>query len=659
MYKRNSVLSTTIFSLVFIFSLTSGIAQENVLLSFDKENVSKEEFERVYQKNNGGYESAKTHTADQFQEYLDLYINFKRKVFAAEDIGLPETPGFQQEFETYRKQLARPYLSAKEVENKLIEEAYERSKLILNANHLLISLSQDPTPEDTAKAYKLISAIRDTLMKGGASFEEMATKHSTDPSAAQNKGNLGYFSVFDMVYPFETAAYSTEVGEVSSPVKTQFGYHLVRVNDKIVTAGKKRASHILIRVGDRYSAKDTAQAEQIIQELYGRLKQGEAFADLAQEYSDDPNSAPKGGDLGTGRLLPSMQEIKLKLAPGEFSAPFQTQFGWHLMSISEIDSLKSLQESTATIRQRITRDSRSKLSRAALVDRIKKEYNYKLNDKVFDEFTGTLTPTFSNGTWTPDTTGEKIEFYKNTLFTLDGDYQASLADMVNFYARFRVRNPRLSPRKAAEQILDRFAERTLMDYEEQKLPEKNPEYRYLLKEYRDGILLFTLMEQKVWKKAVEDSVGLKKFYEDHKDDFYAEKTLDVREYKATSKEAIQQVADMLKEGKTEEEITASINKESSLALRIISQTFEEGEDQPEQPIMGKEAGYTTDPFESGKSYKIWVVKEVIPAGIKPFTKAKSECITKYQDHLENEWLTELSETYPVKVDNGVFATLFK
>ena len=123
MYKRNSVLSTTNFSLVFIFSLTSAIAQENVLLSFDKENVSKEEFERVYQKNNGGYESAKMHTAEQFQEYLDLYINFKRKVLAAEDIGLPDTPGFQQEFETYRKQLARPYLSAKEVENKLIEEA--------------------------------------------------------------------------------------------------------------------------------------------------------------------------------------------------------------------------------------------------------------------------------------------------------------------------------------------------------------------------------------------------------------------------------------------------------------------------------------------------------------------------------------------------------
>ncbi|MEM6767595.1 MAG: peptidylprolyl isomerase [Bacteroidota bacterium] len=659
MFKRNSVFFTTVVSLVYVCTFSSVFSQESVLLTFEKENVSKEEFERVYQKNNGGYTSAKDHTTEQFQEYLDLYINFKRKVFAAEDIGLPETPGFQQEFETYRKQLARPYLSAKEVENKLIEEAYERSKLILNANHLLVSLSQDPSPEDTLTAFTLISAIRDTLMKGKVSFEEMAVKHSTDPSAATNKGNLGYFTVFDMVYPFESAAFGTGVDEISAPVRTQFGYHLVKVNDRIETLGKKRAAHILIRVGERYSAKDTTQARDIVNELYGRLQKGEAFSDLAAEYSDDPNSAPKGGDLGNGRLLPSMQEVKLKLAPETFSAPFQTQFGWHIMSVTEIDTLKSLEETTPSLRQRIARDSRSKLSRAALIARIKKEYDYRLNDKVFDDFTATLTASFSNGTWKPDTTGEKIEFYKNTLFTLEKEYNVSLADMVNFYARFRVRNPRLSPRKAAEQILERFTERTLLDYEEQKLPEKNPEYRHLLKEYRDGILLFTLMEQKVWKKAVEDTVGLKQYYEDHKDDFFAERSLDVREYKTTSEEAIQQVARMLKEGKSEEEITETVNKESSLALRIISQTFEEGKDQPEQAIMEKEAGYMTDPFESGKSFKIWVVKEVIPAGIKPFQKAKSECITKYQDHLEQEWLSELKETYPVEVNDKVFTSLFK
>jgi len=227
-----------------------------VLLDFDKEDVTKAEFERVYQKNNGGYAQAKNHTTEQFQEYLDLYINFKRKVFEAEDNGLDTTRAFKQEFETYRRQLAQPYLPAKEVEDKLVKEAYERSLYTVKASHLLVNVSETATPADTLAAYNRIMSYRDSIVSGEKDFAYMAEKYSEDPSAKENKGNLGYFSAFSMVYPFETAAYSTNVGEVSMPARTRYGYHLIYVADKLKSGGTKRASHIIIRVGERFSAND-------------------------------------------------------------------------------------------------------------------------------------------------------------------------------------------------------------------------------------------------------------------------------------------------------------------------------------------------------------------------------------------------------------------
>jgi peptidyl-prolyl cis-trans isomerase SurA len=630
-----------------------------VLLDFANtdEDVTLDEFERVYAKNNGGQSEAKRQTAEAYREYLDLYINFKRKVFAAEALGLDTTAAFQQEFGTYRKQLAQPYLSAKEVEDRLVKEAYDRSQVMVNANHLLVNVGPDASPADTLAAYQQIMGYRDSVVKQKVPFEELARRHSDDPSAKDNDGNLGYFSVFSMVYPFETVAYQTDKGKVSMPVRTQFGYHLIMVNDRLDNAGEKRAAHIIIRTGDRYTAKTEGEAEQKIQELHQKLVDGADFAELAAQYSDDPSSAERGGDLGTGRLLPEMEMKKLKLGEGEFSAPFQTRFGWHILQVTKVDSLASFEESEPELKQRISRDSRSQLSRKALLSRIKADNQYQMSQANFDAFAATLPASFAQGSWKPDTSQNAM--YQQTLFTLNQDYSATIQDLISYYQQRRLRFPQLSAQQAAEKALTQFTEQELLDYEEAQLPKKNPEFRNLLQEYRDGILLFTLMEQKVWKKAVEDSTGLEGYYQAHQDSFMADEMIDVREYRASDRAVIEQVKGYLAEGRSPEAIDSLVNQTSSLTLRVTNQTYEKGKTDLAPTIFDQPVGYQSDILEQDKFFRILVIEKTYPAGIKPFDKAKSEAITQYQDYLEATWLDELATEYPVEINEEAFNQLFQ
>jgi peptidyl-prolyl cis-trans isomerase SurA len=633
-----------------------------------KDVVDKAEFERVYAKNNGGPKVAATHTDAELREYLELYINFKRKVYAAEAQGLDTTAAFRQEFETYRKQLAEPYLRAKEVEEKLIEEAIKRSQYAVKASHLLVGMQPTPTPNDTLAAWNRIMAYRDSITRGLVSFEALAGRVSEHPSAKQNKGNLGYFTAFDMVYPFENAAFNTAVGSVSQPVRTQYGYHLIYVEDRIETGGPKRAAHIMVRVGDRFSAKDSTQAIARINELYAKLKAGEDFGSLAKQYSDDPSSAANGGDLGQRLLIPTMEEVKIKLRTGDFSRPFKSPYGWHILKVTASALDKDPDERLAEVRMKVSRDSRSQLSREAMINRIKSEYNYSLNEANFNELKEILDSNFPRGQWKPNDKAAPILI--KPLFTLNASEKSksddspllekSLNDFVLFYRQKRLRFPGSTPFQAADAALEQFVDDALIRYEETRLPEKYPEYRHLLKEYRDGILLFTLMEEKVWRKAVEDTTGLQAFYNDNQNEFYQNRTIDATVYQAPDLTTLTRVQTMLRNGMSDRGIDSAMNQNSALSLTIREMSFEDGEDDIDPKLYSEVAGFTAQPAVApGGGYRIIKVKETHPAGIKDFERARPEAITKYQDYLEQEWLKDLSYKYPVEVKEEVFQKLFE
>lgn len=658
--KRNIplLILVGILSLAGCKSTKNGDSKSPVLLEFSEGTVTQSEFERVYAKNNGGREAAADGTTADFREYLDLYINFKRKVFEAEAMGLDTTPAFQQEFASYKQQLTQPYLAAKDVEDRLIQEAYDRSGFLVDASHILINVNPNSAPADTLAAYKQIMMVRDSIVGYKNDFGAMAKRYSNDPSAQQNEGRLGYFSAFDMVYPFESGAFETEIGDVSMPVRSQFGYHIIKVHDKMVNQGKKKAAHIIVRVGDRYSASTQEEAETKINDIYKLLEEGGDFAELAKQYSDDPSSAANGGDLGYNRLLPEMEEFRLKLGEGEYSEPFQTRFGMHIISVTEVETRQTFDEARGQLKQRISRDSRSQLGQTALIKRIKTEGNYTQNDAAWESFLGMLDDRFSRGAWEPDSMN--IPLFDQTLFTLaDGALTNTVGDFVTYYRRTRMRRMGMTAEEAANSILNSFVDEELLKYEETQLPFKNPEYRYLLQEYRDGILLFTLMEQKVWKKAVEDTTGLKTYYEANPDSFTRERMVDVIEYRASDLAAIQNVKALLEKGLSRTAIDSMMNQESSIRLRSTSMLYEEGEENVPASMFSGAVGTISEVIEEESYYRLLISEEKFPAGVQPLDNVKSEAITRYQDFLEKEWLAELAEKYPVNINEKAFGKLFK
>jgi peptidyl-prolyl cis-trans isomerase SurA len=309
-------------------SAQSPASKEPVLETLGGKPVYTSEFEYVYNKNNGNAENA--YSRASLQEYLDLYTNFKLKVMDAESRGLDTTTAFRLELEGYKQQLAQPYLTEKSVTDKLIREAYDRMKKEVNASHILIGVAPDAEPNDTLEAYNRVMELRKRVL-AGEDFAKLAATFSEDPSARENNGQLGYFTALQMVYPFEDAAYTTPIGQLSNPIRTKFGYHLIKVNDVRAAQGEIKVSHIMVRATPDMPKADSVAAKKKIDEIYARVLRRENWDRLVSQFSEDVNSAQNGGELpwfGTGRMIPSFEEAALKLTkPGEIAKPVHTPYG--------------------------------------------------------------------------------------------------------------------------------------------------------------------------------------------------------------------------------------------------------------------------------------------------------------------------------------------
>jgi peptidyl-prolyl cis-trans isomerase SurA len=639
--------------------------KDKALLDFPgKAQVMRSEFEYVYAKNNGGCDSARAHSIAKYEEYLKLYVNFKRKVLEARELGLDKTPSFQSEFAGYQKQLAQPYLIERDFQEKLIQEAYERSKTMISASHILVNCGPDATPADTLRAYNKALMLRDSVVSGKTTFAKCAFNNSSDPSAKKNNGDLGYFSAFDMVYPFETGAYNTQVGQVSMPVRSGFGYHLIKVNDRVTSPGKQKASHIMIRIGPQYSAKDTVQAIAKINEIYKRLQEGADWDEMVQNFSDDGSTKSNKGDLGNGRLIPEMENMKRQMKQGEYSKPFNTAYGWHILKVTSVEPIKTFEESKAEIKSRINRDARSYLSRERLVNRVKQEGKLEIFQANLDEFAKSIPvereSEYARGFWKPDDTASAI--YQKPLYAIGNGASrktGTVMDYIRWYMKARKGYEGATIAQATAKNLEIFTEEVCLSYEETQLPAKYPEYAELLKEYSDGILLFTLTEEKVWRKAVEDTTGLRNYFNSNPDKFRADERIVCIEYVSEVKANIENVQRLLQKGNDRNAVDSIINKDNPLNVRIRTQKFEKGKSPEEATLFAKQPGYTTDIMKYGNAWRILVVQEKLPAGPKTFEDSKSECITQYQNHLEAEWLKSLEQKYPVKVKKGVLKKLYK
>jgi len=428
----------------------------------------------------------------------------------------------------------------------------------------------------------------------------------------------------------------------------------------------KTAAHIIIRVGPQYSAKDEGQASAKINEIYNQLKGGAKWEDLCEKYSDDPNSANKAGDLGSGRLIPEMENFKRQLGEGQFSKPFVTAFGHHIMKVTKVETPKSFEEAKADIKSRISRDARSTLSRERLILKIRNENNFVRNQGTIDRLVKAIESensqgSYTKGFWKPVDSLHK-DLYNLPLYTIGekkSKYTGDLRSFFEWYTKARKGYENATVQVATDKFLQQYFDQEMLNFEERQLPGKYREYKELLREYRDGILLFTLTEDKVWRKAVEDTSGLRSYYMANRDSFMAGNRVVVTEFISDKQEVMRQVEALLQAGHGERAIDSMVNATSALNLRVRTQNYEQGKGGQEEVLFGQKVGFRTSVLEAGRSYRILVVKEHLPSGIKSFDDSKSECITLYQNQLEKDWLKELEGKYPVKIEEKVFSKLYK
>ncbi len=480
--------------------------------------VPANEFAYVYRKNNSA--AADYGTRQSVTDYLDLYTNFRLKVLEAEQKGLDTTQAFKRELEGYRQQLSQPYLTEKSVTDLLVREAYDRMGQEVSAAHILVRVAPDATPQDTLAAFQKIDKIRQQAL-AGTDFGQLARTQSEDPSAKENGGKLGYFTAMQMVYPFESAAYKTPVGQISPPVRTRFGYHIIKVNDKRAAQGEIKVAHLMIRMNANAAKSDSLTAKKKIDELYSRLKKGENWDKLVAQFSEDAGSAANGGELppfGTGRMLPSFEEVAFKLQkPGDIAAPVQTPYGWHIIKLIERQPVAKFADVESTLKSKVAKDSRSELNKAAFLKRVRQEDQFVENAATKTYVFGKADTALVAGRFKYTVPAAPVKVAKGAandnspLFTIKGKPYLVKDFLTHAQQNQRPRTG-AKPEFAMQQLYDQYVEQSLTDFEKSSLETKYEDYRMLVKEYRDGILLFQLMDEKVWSKAIEDTVGLKKYF---------------------------------------------------------------------------------------------------------------------------------------------------
>lgn len=633
--------------LLLCLFLSCKVSQNNItenaaLITVDGEPVPADEFLYVFNKNQ--YNTDSISQRQEVMDYLELYVNFKLKVKEAEEQGIHETDAFKEELEGYRKQLAKPYLTESKVTEDLIEEAYNRLKTEIHAAHILINLSPNvsASPDDTLKIYNKAIEIRKQALQG-KDFHQLARQYSDDPSAATNGGDLGYFTALQMVYPFEDAAYKTPKGQISMPVRTRFGYHLIYIKDKRPSQGQIKVSHIMIRATQGINAEDSIAARNKIHEIYDQLTQGADWFEMASNYSDDIASKASGGALpwfGTGSMIPEFENAAFSLTQqGAFSEPVKTAYGWHIIRLDDRKILEPFETLQPTLEMKVSKDSRAELNKAALIKRLKSENEFHPNDEVIIAATEDIDSSLVLGQWTYTAENQILD---NTVFTIQ-DEVYTVKDFYDYVTEKQRQQRNMTVAQYMRLLYEQFSEEQLVAYEEAHLAEKYEDYRMLLKEYRDGILLFELMDKKVWSKAVEDTVGLRNFYESHLDHYQWGERAKATIYVAASQQKLDSI-------KAKNLLNQDDLDHKSLALNVMKGLYE----QSDLPVLSKiDWAPGTYEIQYDNRYYHIVVEEILPKEPKNLNEIKGQVISDYQNQLEKEWVSVLRQKHDVQINEEV------
>lgn len=652
-------------SLALLFIALNTFAQKDdpVLFSVEGTPVHKSEFDYIYSKTNG---PDANYSKESLDEYLNLYVNFKLKVKKAKEMKLDTIVSLQQELNGYRRQLADSYLIDREVTEKLVDEAFLRKQEDLDISHILIKLAPNALPEDTVAAMEKIKKAQ-KMLEMNRGFDEVAQTYSEDKSANKNGGHIGWVTaIFPKgFYALETAAYNAETGKVFGPIRTSLGFHLAKVNQRRPARGEVEVAHIMIRLDKN---PDQIKARKKIDDAFSKLESGTNFNDVAKEYSEDNKTASKGGYLGffgINKYEKTFEDAAFDLKKdGDYSKPILTSIGWHIIKRISVKDNASLPKQKAALQNQIKSDDRFTIAKESMVERIKKESNFKENRTTLNNIIATLQADTSNSFLTYKWKAP-AKPNKETLFSFGDGMVVSAGDFENYLqrsSRTRQQMSRQGIETVVKSLYNDYISESALKYEEKQLEDKYPEFKSLMREYEEGVLLFEVTKMEVWDKASQDTTGLKAFYDGNMAKYQWEDRSVVSEYSlvATSKEQINQIREYCKDH-SPEDVLAKFNGDGpETILSFKSKSYEKGRNEMLDK-MKWEVGQISPVSinKRNKAMEFFKIEEILPPGQKSLQEARGYVVADYQDFLETQWLTSLKNEYKVNVSNKVLNKMAK
>lgn len=619
----------------------SAPADPSTLARWTGGTLTLQEFEGAY----AATESAVADTAMTLPErrvdFLERYVDFQLKVLAARSAGYDRDSAYLAEVAEYRDQLAGPYFTDRQILDEIVRDVYDKQAEQVSVRHLLIRVGPYAPAPDTLAAYTRAAAIRDSIASGAYSFEAAARRYSEDPSVAQNGGALGFFTGGMTVLPFEDAAYATPVGQTAGPVRTQFGFHLLEVMGRRVAPGEVQARHILIRPTGGTAA-DTAAAVTQIEALRARVLAGEDFGALAREFSQDPGSAPQGGDLGTfgsGRMVPQFEEAAFALQnPGDVSPPVQTQFGIHLVQLTRQIPRPSFEDSYDALRQTALRLPRTAIKRRAIGREFRETNGGTFNADVVRAALAQFPADSAFVRATRDGFGPAFD---DQTFAVIGDTVLTVSRLREVYSRTRVGE---DPVETLVQVAEDYVDERSVEQAVAALETRDPEFARVFRSYADGVLYFRVAEDSVWTPAKDDEPGLRAFYAARPGEYRWPERRRTLAFRTPGDSILQIVAAELDAGRTPAEVYAT-HAGGRFDLRLDTVYVADSTQTALDRVLALNPGENSGVVAERSRLAVYVFEAIEPAREKTFDEARAELISGHQEEVEAAWEERLRERY--------------
>lgn len=624
------------------------------LFSYGNNAVSKDEFLRAYNKN-------KSATADKekaLREYLDLYSKFKLKVKAAQEMQLDTLPQLSSDLQNFRSQIDETYMNNDNALNGLVDEAFKHSQKDIRVVHFFTTLAEKAPTADSIQATMAMQQVYSGLLAGKKDYDQLAADVSAK-FAKVKTADIGYITVFTLPYEYEKLIYAVKNGEATKPYRSKNGLHIFKIIDERKAAGRWKVAQILLAIPPEDNNINEKRVQQRADSIYKSLQAGEDFAELAKKVSEDKLTYLSGGNLPefiTGKYEQPFETAVFKLTKdGELSKPFATQYGYHIVKRISVQAVPANNDAVFLydLRQKVLHDSRINDAKDMFTRSVIKQIGYKKNAAVKDaelfRYADSVVANPAQNGAREFPVSNKVIF-NGTVNNIKG------AEWLSFIREYKT-NPEIYKGESNEVLLNKFLTLKSVDYYRTHLEDFNPEFKYQMEEFKEGNLLFEIMERKVWSNAASDTAGLLQYYNQNKSKYQWAASADVIIFNCSNKKSAEETLATLKQGIGWKKIVADGNntiQADSGRYELAQISFARGV----QPAPGLITAITVNETDGTAGF-IKILKLHPAKQQRTFEEARGLVINDYQNVLEEKWISELKNKYPVTVDEKVFQSLVK